>query len=259
MHLAPADHLHHGMAIFARLDNLPADFQTNLVDDSQDVALGDGGIRTHNEIRAGQSIEVGGVVGEVEGAVEQLAQHLGSAGWIDMVDRIHSFGTCHVVSLWANAADAVGEDGHFFNLAADAEALKAAQLGDLEVGVGDIAFLIQEDLDLAVTFETGDGVDRIFFPWLLSSSLLVQPGGFAGAQHRTSQVEAVEHPGRIWNAIQDAFDLIGVVAVDDRGDGSHQAGAEIDHPFCGTIAANAGAACRRAEGVTAAASGRTGA
>ena len=40
------------------------------------------------------------------------------------------------------------------------EAFKAAQFGDLEIGIGDIAFVIQKDLDLAVTFETGDGINR---------------------------------------------------------------------------------------------------
>ena len=39
------------------------------------------------------------------------------------------------------------------------EGLKAAQLRDLEVGVGNIALLVEEDLDLAVPFQAGDGID----------------------------------------------------------------------------------------------------
>ena len=68
MDLAPADHLDHGVAVLAHLDDLAADFQPDLVDDAQDVALGNRGIRPHDEVRAAQGIEMGGVVGAVEGA-----------------------------------------------------------------------------------------------------------------------------------------------------------------------------------------------
>src|SRR3990172_3531727 len=62
--------------------------------------------------------------------------------------------------LGADAADAVGQVGHVLRLPADAELLEAAQLGDLEIGVGDLALVIEEDVDLAVTFQAGNGVDR---------------------------------------------------------------------------------------------------
>ena len=160
MDLAPADHLDHVVAVLARLDDLAADFQADLVDHAQDVALGHRGIRTHDEIRAAQGVEVGGVVGDVEGAVEQLAQHLGGARRVDVIDRVGGLGGGHVMRLRADAADAVGEQRHLFHRAADAEPLEAAQLGDLEVGVGHVALVVQEDLDLAVAFQAGDGIDR---------------------------------------------------------------------------------------------------
>ena len=37
--------------------------------------------------------------------------------------------------------------------------LEAAQLRDLEIAFGHIALVVEEDLDLAVAFEPGDGVD----------------------------------------------------------------------------------------------------
>ena len=39
------------------------------------------------------------------------------------------------------------------------EALESAQFGNLEVRVGDIALVVQEDFDLAVTFQAGDGIN----------------------------------------------------------------------------------------------------
>ena len=40
-----------------------------------------------------------------------------------------------------------------------AEFLEAAELDDVELGVGDLAEVVQEDADLGVTFDAGDGVD----------------------------------------------------------------------------------------------------
>ena len=78
-----------------------------------------------------------------------------------MVNCIGSLGRCHVVGFRAHAADAVGQQRHFFDRAADAETLETAQLRDLEIGVCDFAFFIQEDFDLAMAFQPGDRVDVI--------------------------------------------------------------------------------------------------
>ena len=64
-----------------------------------------------------------------------------------------------MVSLRADAADAVRQCRHVLHRAPDAERLEAAQLGDLEVGVFDVPGLVEQDLDLAVTLQTGDGID----------------------------------------------------------------------------------------------------
>ena len=43
---------------------------------------------------------------------------------------------------------------------ADAEAFEAPQFGNLQVRVGHFTGIVEEDLDLAVAFEAGNGVDR---------------------------------------------------------------------------------------------------
>ncbi len=168
VHLAPADHLDDGVAVFAGLDHFSADLQPHFVDHAQDIALGNGRIGPHDEIGASQGVEMGGVIGEVEAGVEQLAQLLGSGWGIHVVHRIGGFGSRHVMRFGAHAADAVGEQRHLLDGASDAEALEAAQLRDLEVGVGDVAFFVQEDFDLAVSFQAGDGVNRDFLHDFLS-------------------------------------------------------------------------------------------
>ena len=157
--LAAADHLDDVVALLAGLDDLAADFHADLGQDAQDVALGRRGVRSDHEVGAAQGVEVGGVVGHVEGAVEQLAQELGGPRRVDVVDRVGGLRGGHVVRFRADAADAVGQRRHLLHGAADAEPLEAAQLRNLEVRVGDLTVRIEEDLDLAVALEPGDGVD----------------------------------------------------------------------------------------------------
>ena len=159
MDLAPADDLDHGMTVFAHLDDLAADLQANLVDDPQDIAFSNRGIRAHDEVRTSQGIKVGGVVGGIKCRVKQFAQFLAGGWHFDVIDGIHSLGSRHVVRLGADTANAVGQEGHFLHGATNAETFETAQFRDLEVSIGNIAFLVEKDLDLAMAFQPGDGIN----------------------------------------------------------------------------------------------------
>ena len=141
------------------------DLEADLVDDAEDVALGDGRVGPDDEVRAAQGVEVGRVVGDVEGAVEQLAEQPRRPRRVDVIDGVGGLGRGHVVRLRADAADPAREDGHLLDRPADAELLEAAQLRDLEVGVRDLAVVVEEDLDPAVALESGDRVDRDALSW----------------------------------------------------------------------------------------------
>jgi hypothetical protein len=58
-----------------------------------------------------------------------------------------------------NAADACRDAGHFCVRAALAKLLEAAELDDVELGVRDIAGVVQKDADLGVALDTGHGVN----------------------------------------------------------------------------------------------------
>ncbi len=100
-----------------------------------------------------------GVVGHIEGVVEELTQHPAGARRRDVVDRVGSLGGGHVVCLGTDTADAVRQCWHVLDGTSDAEGFEAAQLGNLEVGVLDVPLVVEEDLDLAVTLQTRDGID----------------------------------------------------------------------------------------------------
>jgi hypothetical protein len=209
-----ADHFNNGMTIFAHLDDLTANLKPNFMDDTQDIPFSYRCSRTHDEIGACQGIEVGGMVGAVESHIKQLTQHLGGAWWIDMVNSIYGFCTCHVMSLRADTTDTVGEDWYFLYLSANAEALETAQFGDLEVGIGEISLIIEENFDFAMAFQPGDRVYRYSLHKYTSG--LTFPRGFAEVQQRTSQIEAIKLPGWIRDAFKDTFNFSWIIATVER-------------------------------------------
>ncbi len=159
VNLATADHLDHRVTPFAGLDHLQADVGPDLANHAKDVALRDRRVGSDQEVGPGEHVEVGRVVSGHEGAVEELAQERGGAWRGDAVDRVDGLGRGHVVRLGADTADSAGEGGHLLDGPADAEALEAAQLGDLEIGVGHLPGFVEQDLDLAVALQPGDRVD----------------------------------------------------------------------------------------------------
>ena len=50
--------------------------------------------------------------------------------------------------------------GHILGRPAFGELLEAPQFGHLEVGALHLAGAVEEDIDLAVAFQPGDGIDR---------------------------------------------------------------------------------------------------
>ncbi len=82
-----------------------------------------------------------------------------ASGICHVVDGVGGLGGRGVVRLGAHAADARGDLRHLLDGTALEELLEAAQLGDDEVGLVDVAALVQEQVDATVALKTGDGID----------------------------------------------------------------------------------------------------
>jgi len=162
MHLASAQHADDVHRLPAARDDPATDLHANLVDHAQDVALGDRRIRPHDEVRRAQDVEVDGVIRDVERGVEQLAQLLSRRRRIYVPERIARLGRGQVVRLGAHAADARGDVYHLLRAAPFRELLEPAQLRDDQVRVGDIAFVVEKDVNLPVAFQPGDGINADF-------------------------------------------------------------------------------------------------
>ena len=149
----------------AHADDLLADFEPDLLDHADDVALLGGASGPTMKSGPPSTIDVQGVVFEHEGVIDQLADLAAGRGGLDLVEVVQRLGGGHVMGGRADAADAAGDLRHVLRRAAEAEHLEAAQLGDLQVGALDVALVIEEDVDLAVAFEAGDRVDGDLRRW----------------------------------------------------------------------------------------------
>ena len=128
-------------------------------DQAEEVALLRRGVGRQHQVRGGESEEVEEVaVGDV-GGQEQLPQRAGRRRDGHPQHRVGRLGGGDVVGARADAADLGQDAGELLHRPADAEALEPAQLHHLQVGVGHVAVVVEEDLDDAVPLEPGDGVD----------------------------------------------------------------------------------------------------
>ena len=147
------------MPILAHLDDLAADLQPHFMDYAEDVSFGNRCVGSHHKVRATEGVEVRGVIRAIEGGIQQLTQKFRRARRVNLIDRVCRLGCRHVVRLRADATDTIRDQRHLLNGATHYKAFKAAQFGDLKIGIGYIALRIEKDLDLAVTFQTGDRVN----------------------------------------------------------------------------------------------------
>ena len=137
-----------------------AHFDPDLLDHAHHVALLRRRLRSDNEVRAAQDVDVQGMVLHDEGVIDQFANLPGGGRRLNLVKVIQRLGGGHVVRGGANPADATGDLGHLLGGPAQAEDLETAQLGDLQVGPLHIALLVQENVNLAVAFQAGNRVNR---------------------------------------------------------------------------------------------------
>ena len=134
------------------LDDLPADFQADFADDTEDVAFCCRGGGADDKVGAAQEEEMQGVILELKGVVDQLPDHPAGGRRRHVLKPHHSLGRGHVMGRGADSADSWCDAGHLFDRPADGELLETAEFGNLENGAVDVAVVIQEDFDFSVAF-----------------------------------------------------------------------------------------------------------
>ena len=192
---------------------------------------------------------MGDVAVDVVGVVVHLPQLVREGRHLVAEAAVHGLGAGQVVARRAHPADARDDPGQLLDGAADHEPLEAPQLGNLEVAVLDRAPVVEEDLDLPVPLEPGDGIDAdspAHGPNLLS-------------QEGRREPEPVGQAHQVGDVVEDPLDLLRILAVDDRAEGRDDLGPLVLHVGQWTVAAAAGHAAVGAAHAAAAPRGRSGA
>jgi hypothetical protein len=78
-----------------------------------------------------------------------------------------------MMGAWSDATNSSHYPGQFLDRSSLAELLEATQLRHLEVGIGDITVVIEENLYFAVAFQPGYGINANLFHPVLPSSAVV--------------------------------------------------------------------------------------
>ena len=156
--LLAAEHLDDLLAELAQPDAGAGQVRVRL-DDADDVALRDRRVPADQEVGGAEVEEAQGVaLGELA-HVHQAAQLVGRRRNLDGEDLVARLGRGEQVADRADAAGAGGDRRHLPEHPALAELLEAAELDDVELGVADLAVVVEEDADLGVTLDAGDRVD----------------------------------------------------------------------------------------------------
>ena len=82
-----------------------------------------------------------------------------AGGAFTLMIASHALTEANEVADRADAANARGDRGHFVEWAPFGEFLETAKLGDVELGVGHPAFVVQTNGDLRMTFDAGHRID----------------------------------------------------------------------------------------------------
>ena len=147
------------LGLTAGLDDGSTELESDASDDTEDVPLRSGGRGSAHEVGRSQGVEVRDVAVHEVGVVERVPDEVGCVGGLGVVASVDRLGGGHVVGAGAHTAEPGGDLVELCYLPSDAEPLESPELGNLPVGVLDISLVVQEDLDLSVSLETGDRVN----------------------------------------------------------------------------------------------------
>ncbi len=150
------------LPVFPEHDPLDCQFG-ELLGHTDDIADRGIGIETEEQVRGRQVEEVQSMRLQRLAVVHQ-APHLFRRGRqdIDTVDEVHGLGGSQVMADRADTTEALHGDRGFPIGAALNEALKATELDDVQPGLFDLVFRVQQDRDFAVPFHAGNGLDDNF-------------------------------------------------------------------------------------------------
>jgi hypothetical protein len=104
-----------------------------------------------------------GVAMDIMGGIEKLPKLLGRPRWISLVNGIYGLTRGQMVCRRSDATDPRDDPGKYLHRSSQTEDFESSQLRDLKVSIFYIPLVVQENLDLAVSFQSGDRINRYRF------------------------------------------------------------------------------------------------
>jgi hypothetical protein len=104
-----------------------------------------------------------GVAVDIMGGIEKLSKLFRYPRRICLVNGIYGLTRGQMVCRRSDAADSGNDSGKYFHRSSQTEDLESSQFRNLKVSVLHISLVVQKNLDLAVSFQSGDRINRYRF------------------------------------------------------------------------------------------------
>jgi hypothetical protein len=100
---------------------------------------------------------------DIMGRIKKLPKLFGRPRRISLINGIYGLTRGQMVCPRSDATDPRDDPGKDFHGSSQAEDLESSQFRDLEVSIFHIPLVVQKNLDLAVSFQSGDRINRYRF------------------------------------------------------------------------------------------------
>jgi hypothetical protein len=112
--------------------------------------------------------------------VEQAAQFVRAGSQLVHTDQlVHSFGRGQVMAHWTDTAEALDQNRQFPVWPTLNESFESAKFDNVQTGLLDVIFVVEQQSDFAMTFHSGYGVDDypLQLLWIRGGFEMIVHGG----------------------------------------------------------------------------------
>jgi hypothetical protein len=104
-----------------------------------------------------------GVAVDIMGGIEKLSKLPRCPRRICLVNGIYGLTRGQMVRRRSDAADSGNDSGKFLHRPSQTEDFESSQLRDLKISIFHIPLVVQKNLDLPMSFQSGDRINRYRF------------------------------------------------------------------------------------------------
>jgi hypothetical protein len=100
---------------------------------------------------------------DIMSGIEKLPELLGSPWRIGLVNSVNGLTRGQMVCRRSDATDSGNDSGKLLYRSSQTEDLESSELRDLKVSIFHVPLVVQKNLDLPMSFQSGDRINRYRF------------------------------------------------------------------------------------------------